>query len=90
MRETLANLTQVMEAIASEAEANQRQLQRDASQGRGGFGLNSQHRAAMKALQAQERQFAAMMENIQGQFARFRDLATPSGRTPADPSNTNC
>ena len=52
MRETLTNLTQAMETMATEAEANQRQIQRDASQGRGGFGLNSQHRAAMKAIQA--------------------------------------
>ena len=39
-----------METIASEAEQNQKTMQRDTSQGRGGLGLNSQYRAAQKSL----------------------------------------
>ena len=50
MRESLANLCQVMETLAQDAEASQRQTQRDTSQGRGAFGLNSQHRAVLKTL----------------------------------------
>lgn len=37
MRETLTNLTQVMEQIAAEADLRQR----DITQNKGGFGLNS-------------------------------------------------
>jgi len=64
MRETLANLTQVMEQIALEADANQKQILRDNSVGRGGFGLNSQNRAVLKNLQTQEKSFTNMIENL--------------------------
>ena len=78
MRETVTTLTAVMEQVAQDAETNQKLALRDASQGRaGGFGLNSQHRAALKSIQNAERQFRTMIKTLQDQFESFKELATP-------------
>ena len=75
MRETIANLTAVMEAIATDADNHQRTVQRDASNNRSGsgFGLNSQNRAALKALMNQEKAFSGLMEQLRDQFMSFKD-----------------
>lgn len=77
MRETLANLTQAMEQIATAAESNQKQIQRDNSIGMSSLGLNSQVRAAVKNLSNEEKAFNKLIKSLQEQFSHYKELAMP-------------
>ena len=71
LKETLLSLTQLMEGLAQDADANQKKILR------GGFTLNSEKRAQLKAMQNTDKSFKNLISSLEYQFEELKAMAMP-------------